>query len=177
MKLRTAVCAAAIFSFSGCATIQEPARSCSLEGLHGSLSRMKAANEGLGDPSPLVRLRSARAFSAALGQIYCAESLVRKEQRLMEMAKYAILDASIAALEDKDPAVRLASIGTIRELVVGLGLGMDRLSFSALSIGLKDESQDVREATAEIIGFVCSGQPGLCQAAPEKKGTFTTVKI
>ena len=169
MKLRTLTCAAAVYAFSGCAILQEPARSCGLAAWNEESRRLKAISKGLYDDEPDVRLQSARRFSGTVGLIGCAEGELRAEMQRMNLAKYAILDASIAKLEDKDERVRLASVTVIRELILDMGLPMDKLSFRALLIGMKDESPRVRDGIAEVVSFVCSRQRGLCTIEPKKQ--------
>lgn len=162
MRLKSAAFAAAVFSFSGCATMHEPARQCGLEAWAEQSRRLKSINQGLDSDDPAVRLRSAKEFSDTVGLIGCAQEKMAQDLRMMRLAEYAMLDASIGKLLDKEESVRLASVGTIRGLVLGLGLRMDRLSFQAMLTGLKDESQQVRDALGEVVLEVCARQPDLC---------------
>ncbi|MFN7991325.1 MAG: hypothetical protein U0R44_04170 [Candidatus Micrarchaeia archaeon] len=174
MKLRSAACMA-VLAFSGCASVQGNVRACSMESARQSLSRLKELNSKLNEGDSAERLSSAAEFSKAVGDFACSETIMRKELRMLELAKYAILDASIGRLEDPDVAVRLASLGTIRILLMESGLRLDRLSFSALTAGLRDGSKEVREKTAEILSFVCSSQPSLCAPHERSKGTVASL--
>src|SRR5512143_612304 len=169
MRLKSAVFAAAVLTFSGCATIQEPIRQCGLERWAEQSRRLKSINHGLDDEDPTVRLRSAKEFSDTVGLIGCAQEQMVQELRRMRLAEYAILDASIGMLLDKDESVRLASAGTIRELVLGLGLNMDRLSFQAMLTGLNDESGQVKEIISEVAVAVCVRQPDFCRKKAQDK--------
>ncbi len=163
MRLRSAAFAAAVFTFSGCATMHEPIRQCGLESWAEQSRRLKGINQGFDDQDPAVRLRSAKEFSDTVGLIGCAQEQMAQELRRMRLAGYAILDASIGRLLDKDETVRLASAGPIRELVLGLGLKMDRLSFQAMLTGLNDESGQVKEIISEVAVAVCARQPDFCR--------------
>jgi hypothetical protein len=120
-------------------------------------------------------LESAREFSKSVELIKCAESELARELQIINLAKYAILDASIGMLQDKDVSVRLASVATIRQLVLDSNLAMDRLSFGALLAGLKDESPEVRAGISEVVLSVCARQPGLCREPPEKTGASMAI--
>jgi hypothetical protein len=173
MRLRSTIAAAAIFSFAGCAAQAEQARTCSLDRWHSAMHGLKSTNGGLNDADAGKRLRSAREFSETVGLIGCTESALRGELQRLDMAKYAILDASIGRLTDSDAAVRLEAVGIIHDLVLNRGVRLDPLSFKALTVGLHDESQEVRDKVSAIISLVCVNQPRLCPAKAEPQ-TFAS---
>ncbi|MEW6722777.1 MAG: hypothetical protein AB1324_05945 [Candidatus Micrarchaeota archaeon] len=164
---RPVALAASVFAFAGCATMREPPRRCTLDSWQETMRGLKSMNAGLSDEDPLARLQAARGFSDAVENIGCTESSLRGEMQMMDMAKYAILDASIGLLGDKDVSVRLAACDLIADLVINRGVKLDSLSFRALSTGLGDESPDVREKVAQILAYACIRQPRLCPAEPE----------
>ena len=168
LRLRHSLAATAVFAFASCAAQQEPIRTCSMNEWDNASRRLKSINMGLYDEDPITRLRSAREFSKTVGLIGCTESLLRNEMQRIDLAKYAILDASIGMLADKDLDVRIASCNLISHLVLDMRIRMDSISFRALSAGLQDVSPEIRKQVAKILVFVCAREPNLCHDLKKK---------